>query len=197
MGITQQSIDRLIKFDCLKSNSTMLELGCQNLYVEGRYLTYAIDYFKSLGILCESWDLCGCNNSKVVDLSILIDNIEKQYSIITDFGTTEHVKDSLYNAFKNIHNLCEVGGLIIHENPLVGHWHNHGYNYFTKEFYVELCKDNQYELLDLEIEYAMGNYTDGGLVCSVFRKTKEQEFISEKTFKTYYTKRILFYEEPK
>jgi len=78
-----------------------------------------------------------------------------------------------------------VGGLMIHETPLTGHWLGHGHNYLTITFYEQLAAAMNYTILDLCIEYAMGNTTDGGLVCCVLRKNEETKFATKNTFSTF------------
>jgi hypothetical protein len=58
-----------------------------------------------------------------------------KYSLVTNFGTTEHVTNQL-NAFKVIHDLTMPNGVMIHEVPAQGMF-NHGLvNYNPKFFWV-------------------------------------------------------------
>lgn len=199
MGITNDSLNRLNKLGFLSKNQPykMLELGCQNIYGNEFGATYGMiakDFFVDLKIEHTSWDICGCQGSETVDLRNKID-ISKtgQFDVITDFGTTEHIENiksgGYYEAMKNIHNLCKVGGYRVHETPMTGHWIGHGFNYLTKDFYIQLAKDNGYQILDLTEHYAMGNTTDGGLICCVLVKVEEKEFVSKKIFGTYEVKK--------
>jgi hypothetical protein len=43
----------------------------------------------------------------------------------------------------------------------------------------------KYEVLELTIEYAMGNTTDAGLVVCVLRKTEDMPFVDSQTFETF------------
>jgi hypothetical protein len=47
-----------------------------------------------------------------------------KYSLVTNFGTTEHVANQL-NAFKIIDELTALNGVMVHELPAQG-WFNHG-----------------------------------------------------------------------
>jgi hypothetical protein len=188
MGITSKSISRLQNFGCLQNEIKMLELGCQNIYDNdfGNMPTALEEFPKRFGVIMETWDILGCQNSKKVDLR---NPISKKYynlfDVVTDFGTTEHIDGNYYQARKNIHDACKVGGLMIHENPLSGHWIGHGYTYLTIKFYEQLAEAMNYTILDLCIEYAMGNYIDGGNVCCVLRKNEDSEFISEEKFMSF------------
>ena len=112
----------------------MLELGCQNIYADGYtpMTTSLFEFPNRFGVIMETWDILGCQNSKIVDLREPINQEHYGiYDVVTDFGTTEHVDGNYYQARKNIHNACKVGGMMIHETPLTGHWHGHGHNYLT------------------------------------------------------------------
>lgn len=180
MGITDKSIARLRKH--LKPEHSILELGCQNLYFTPEYGKISNPYFKKLGYDITTWDIYDCNGAEIMDLRELIE-VSKQYDIITDFGTSEHIDGDYYQAHKNIHNLCKVGGLIIHENPKTGHWIGHGCNYVDMDFYKGLAKACNYEILELTEEFAMGNTKDGCNISVVLRKLIDAPFITEKQFK--------------
>jgi hypothetical protein len=188
MGITQQSLNRMDKHQVLRTGVKMLELGCQNVYANG-YHDMAISNVelpKRYGVEMECWDILGCQNAKVVDLREPInESYYNAFDVITDFGTTEHIDGRYYEARKNIHDACKVGGLMIHETPLTGHWIGHGHNYLTTTFYEQLAESMNYTILDLCIEYAMGNTNDGGLVCCVLRKNEDNKFVTKKKFSTF------------
>ena len=183
MGITSQSIARLRKFNCLEPLK-MCELGAQNIYEHGNlYGSVAKHYFQSFGVDHTSYDISVHQECEFLDLREPIDtSLIGVYDVITDFGTTEHIDSNYYQANKNIHDMCKVGGLIIKENPCTGHWIGHGYNYVDEQFYKDLSEANGYEILDLCIESAMGNTIDGNNVCVVFRKTTDQKFMTKTNF---------------
>jgi hypothetical protein len=188
MGITHLSLDRMKRFECLHPSKRMLELGCQNIYVQG-YDEMSIslnELPKRFGVNMETWDILGCQNSKIVDLREPIDEAyHNAFDVVTDFGTTEHVDGNYYQARKNIHDACKVGGIMIHENPMTGHWIGHGCNYLNENFYRQLADAMGYEILELVTEYAMGNITDGGNVSCVLRKREDTEFVSEEIFSKF------------
>jgi hypothetical protein len=183
MGITQKSIERLNRHNCL-SNVKMCELGAQNIYEDGDYYgTIAKHYLQRYGVEHSSYDILVHQECEFIDLRKPIANdLKGLFDVVTDFGTTEHVEGNYYEANKNIHDMCKVGGLIIRENPLTGNWIGHGHNYLDEKFYIDLASKNNYEILELCIEAAMGNFVDGNNVCVVLRKTSESEFMSEKEF---------------
>lgn len=181
MGITRLSLNRIENY--ITKKGKMLILGCQNLYDSEHYGEIAHGYFEKQGFVVSSWDICGCNGSEIKDLREPISSKIKFESIL-NHGTTEHIDGSLYEGFKNIHNLCKKDGLMIHENPKTGNWPKHGYHYMTQEFYVKLAELAGYELLEVTEEAAMGNDVDGWNVCAVLKKTTSDKFITEEEFNT-------------
>lgn len=196
MGITHLSIQRLEKFDCLKPLK-MCELGAQNIYIEGEwYGKIAKEYFTQFGVEHDSYDINVHQGCEFIDLrEPLTKKLFGLYDVVTDYGTTEHVKGNYYMANRNIHDLIKVGGIMIRENPKTGHWPNHcltyDCNYIDKHFYLDLAEHNGYEILELDEEYAMGNHIDGGNVVVVLRKVLDKPFMSEEQFNekiTFYSK---------
>jgi len=191
MGITNFGTALLDRYIDKMPVKTVLELGAQNLHhSDYSGLPYASEYYLSRGFTqYETIDLNGENNAHKLDLGKPI-NIG-QFGLVTDFGTSEHVcVDSshsitaFYNCIKNKHNACMVGGLIISENPKTGNWVEHGHNYYTTEFYKQLCEMNDYELLEVGEHPAMNNTIDGWHIYSVIRKKSDKPFCSFKDFAT-------------
>lgn len=187
MGITSLSLERINRH--LKPNNNLLIIGCQNLYDAEHYMQVAHPYFESLGHTVRSIDILGCNGSDVADLRNDL-NFEPVYDIVNDCGSKEHIDGSLYQPLLNIHNACNIGGVMIHENPKTGNWSGHGQHYFTKEFWVALADACVYEVHELTEEPAMGNVTDGWNVSCVLRKSKDSKFITEAKFKKIYDAHI-------
>lgn len=187
MGITNKSLDRLQPY--LKQGIKMLELGAQNIYSAENYGEIAKDYFKRIGIAHMSIDIIEHQMCVQADLRQQL-KIGYDFDVVTNFGTTEHIDGSLYQPFKNIHEACKVGGVMIHENPKTGNWPGHGQHYFTQDFYAYLATQCGYDLIEVTEEAAMSNVTDGWNVCAVLRKMKDEKFISKKEFELIYKKHI-------
>lgn len=164
----------------------MLELGDQIIYWGNDYGTYSTPWFQknfpNLEHICI--DIKPEKFAVEKDLRVPLEMGEFDY--VTNFGTTEHVAPSaeggLYEAYKNVHDACKVGGIMIHENPKTANWHGHGDHYMTKEFYTKLAYIQEYELLELGEHPAMGNTTDGWNVYCVLRNVNGWEFMGEKDF---------------
>lgn len=183
MGITSFSTQLIEKYF---NGGRVCELGAQNMYDKdyGHNFPYAKDYYLGMGApIYDCIDLSGENGAITQDLSKPLDLPEAyQYEFVTNFGTSEHVAEA-YGCFKNIHNLVVKGGIVICENPKTGNWPKHGFHYMTKEFYTKLAELCGYEILELGEHAAMGNITDGWNVYCVWRKTKDEKFISKAKFK--------------
>lgn len=173
---------------------SVCDLGAQNLYTDEIIRTnpdkypYASEWYKSKGIEYMSIDLNGENGSKKWDLDKWMTTKKMpelpKFDMVVDAGTSEHCHN-YFQVLVNTHNLCKVGGIIIHENPETGSWPGHGNNYITEEFYRQFCQVTEYDLLHLERWPAMGNNKDGWNIIAVMQKRKE-EFITKEQLPTYY-----------
>ena len=71
--------------------------------------------------------------------------------LVLNMGTTEHVANQI-QAFKVIHDITAVGGLMYHNLPFQG-YQTHGLVNYTPKFFWMLCRSNEYEFLDFSIQY--------------------------------------------
>lgn len=190
MGITSFDIKVLDGIIEKYKPSNVIEAGAQNLYNQPVLpAPYADTYYKEKGLQYDCIDLSKENNCLVLDLSKPF-TVNKKYSLATNFGTFEHCGDNgkfsweaIYNCFLNFHKLLELNGIIVHENPLTEHWHQHGFFYFTKEFYIKLSEISDYEIIVVDIVCAMGNCDTGKNVICVMKKNGEL-FPTLELFKT-------------
>jgi hypothetical protein len=206
MGLTVDSLKRLDRHGVLSNTGTvyepnkMLELGCQNIFAYpnefhwvAKYGMLAKHFFQRFAPLQHiSWDITGCQCSEKIDLrdNSLAEKYRKQFDVITDYGTTEHIENDVniggyYDAMKNIHEILKVGGLRIHEVPATGHWKGHGFNYVNEDFFRKMADDCGYVIIEMSHHYAMNNTVSGKLVCVVMRKVHNREFISRQEFASY------------
>lgn len=180
MGLTGHTFNLITKY--CNMNGSMLELGDQIIYFNPEYGTYSTPYFKNhypnLDHICI--DIKPEKHAKEADLREPLNLGE--FDSITNAGTTEHVQGSLWAAYKNIHEACKVGGIMVHENPKTGNWPGHGDHYMTQGFYLDLANKNGYSILDIGEHPAMGNSTDGWNVYCVLRKNEDTEFMTEQMF---------------
>lgn len=185
MGLTKHSFDLMNKH-CNLTTGTMLELGDQIIYWGNDYGTYSTPWFQknfpSLEHICI--DIKPEKYAVAKDLRVSLGMGEFDY--VTNFGTTEHVaqgkEGGLYEAYKNVHEACKVGGVMIHENPKTGNWPGHGDHYMTKDFYTKFALITGYEILELGEHAAMGNSIDGWNIYCVLRKVNDTGFCTKAAF---------------
>src|SRR5271154_6877868 len=94
----------------------------------------ARDFWRWLGLDYASVDIDGSPGSVPLDLNY--DDVPKsavgKFDLVTNFGTTEHVANQL-NAFKVIHDLTALGGVMWHHLPAQGML-NHGLVNYNPKF---------------------------------------------------------------
>jgi hypothetical protein len=76
-------------------------------------------------------------------------NFKEQYDLVTNNGTGEHIFNQ-YMVFKNSHNLCKVGGYMIHVLPFY-RWVDHGFFNYNPNLFPCLANQNNYDLIELWI----------------------------------------------
>ena len=89
------------------------------------------------------------NSPDSIPLDLNFDTVppeeKAKYALVTNFGTTEHVPNQL-NAFKIIHDVTAVNGLMIHEVPAQGMF-NHGIVNYNFKFFWQLARSNGYKFI--------------------------------------------------
>ena len=197
MGYTQFTVEKIEEI--LKNNSikSVLDFGAQNLYNQPDLpAPYTKEWYEGMGKSYVSIDINNEHGAIPIDLSkplieqINLDfNLTRQYDLVVDAGTVEHVGidgkhkvEAFYNAWKTKYDLCKIGGVIYSENPKTGNWPGHGFNYHTRGFYHDLLQLLKTSGI-IEEHAACHNVTDGWNVCCTFEK-KEEKFISLEDFKT-------------
>ena len=142
------------------------------------------EYFGKMGLKCTTLDILGGNNVIAMDLSVKIksENLLNQFDILTNAGTTEHVEpfENQMICFNNIHNFVKKDGIMLHSVPAVGSYKNHCSIYYTTEFFEELAKSNNYEIVYLDKKYTgIAKH----LIFACLKKTSDDNFVKdEKTF---------------
>jgi hypothetical protein len=98
------------------------------------------------------------------------ERLHQQFDLVVNAGTTEHVANQA-QAFRVIHDLTKMGGVMFHEVP-AGSW-NHGLINYTPKFFLLLHKQNDYE------QVYMQERTDGDMFIRVaLRKRLDREFVT-------------------
>lgn len=199
MGYTKFSIQLVEKY--LEPSMSVFDFGSMNDYSTGEMPPPFISkWYHTKGnkiYICV--DLGGDNKCLRSDCAYPL-QLEIQFDLVCDMGFSEHVvqmkeytpvvyegnitsvypkgevdiERGYYNCWLNKHNACKVGGYIISENPKTGSWLGHGYSYLSTDFYKELAKIADYEILELGEHPACGNDIDGFNIYCVLKKTGER-----------------------
>ena len=83
-------------------------------------------FWERFGATHVSFDLNGRDGALPVDLGQpLAPKYTNQHDLVTNFGCAEHVETSQYWCWRNIHNLCKRGGLMVNCGPEEGSWRIH------------------------------------------------------------------------
>jgi hypothetical protein len=104
----------------------------------------AKDLWEWLGFHYTAIDVDGSPGSVPLDLNYdaTPPALHGQADLVTNCGTTEHIANQL-NAFKVIHELTAVGGVMLHNLPAQGYL-NHGLVNYNPKFFWSLSAANAY-----------------------------------------------------
>lgn len=128
-----------------------------------------------------SFDLDPVEGVIITDLSKPL-QLENTVDLLLNFGTAEHVGDTLreqYQFWLNVHNICREGGHMIHDNPQVGSWGGHCRWYYDERFFKELASKSSYKF----IEYKSYPISDQGYSIYCVLRKGQGEFISFEDFR--------------
>ena len=116
------------------------------------------DMWKWLGFEYSSIDMDGSPGSIPLDLNFDSTPRSMRHSadLVTNCGTTEHVINQ-FNAFKCIHNLTKVGGLMMHNIPAQGYL-THGLVNYTPKFFWALSAANAYSWIMFTVSQSSVEY---------------------------------------
>ncbi|MNH10887.1 hypothetical protein D3C79_703780 [compost metagenome] len=81
------------------------------------------------------------------DLNQDLPCLTKEYDIVTNFGTTEHIFNQ-YIAFQAIHTATKIGGRMFHFLPL--NHSPHGLFNYNVDFFLSLCYANEYKIIEFK-----------------------------------------------
>jgi len=139
--------------------------------------------YRSLGFDYACFDLNDLDGAHHVDLAApLPDQWKGWASLVTDFGTGEHVRD-LWQCQKNAWDALKVGGVCVQANPEAESWPDHGVWYRQADFYSALeSTQDGFEVLDVARQAAMGNTTDGWNIRAAWVKHSNVEFMTRAEF---------------
>ena len=162
----------------------MLELGNQIMNLENLQNVSAKEHFTKLGYNHTSIDINGLDGAMPLDLSKPIKEDLGLFDIITDMGTIEHVSN-LYEALKNVFNLLNINGVVIHKNPKTGSFsdiYHKEAHHFTLDFWNEYAKETNMDIIKIEEHPIYHNVIDGWECIAILRKTKNSKQLTKAQF---------------
>jgi hypothetical protein len=108
---------------------------------------HSIEFWNWLGFDYSSIDIDGSPGAIPLDLNYddAPPETRGKFDLVVNAGTTEHVANQV-NAFKVIHDLTCVGGLMIHNLPSQG-MPNHGLINYNPKFFWMLGRSNGYQFV--------------------------------------------------
>ena len=115
-------------------------------------------FFKALGFA--SYDAIDVNSrygSLVMDLNSDLKErygFDRTFDLVTNNGTGEHIFNQ-YAVFRNMHQLTQVGGILLFVLPF-HNWMNHGFFNFNPILFGDLAAANGYRILRLSVGLPQG-----------------------------------------
>lgn len=166
----------------------MLEYGNQLYRGKNAPFATAKEYFESLGVFHVSIDKNGKDGALPLDLRQPLCGIGEPFDIVTNFGTTEHVKKEQYQPFKTMHDMIRPGGLMFSVVPEIGFLAEHGNFHYTKKFFELLAATNCYgiHLLQSEEHFKV----ERNLVIFIAEKSQDLDFIDKTTFDAVFNNHV-------
>lgn len=166
-----QILEDLIVKGAFQDFENVIELGSQDIEddllcdyanaeadlngrVSAKYIFSKIGFSKYCCI-----DFDGAHDALPFDLNLDIVHdygFNRQFDLVTSLGTTEHVFNQAA-VFRNIHNLCKQGGVMLIGTPMQG-WHNHGFYNYNPKFFYKLAIRNHYHFLGAWIYDSMSGF---------------------------------------
>ena len=129
---------------------SVCELGNQTFRAkrQGAFSDTA-DFYKSLGFTRYlAIDVNEKMGAVAMDLNASVQRdygFTETFDLVTNNGTGEHLFNQAA-VFKNCHDLCKPGGVMLHQLPFSGWW-NHGFFCIQPILFVDLARANDYEML--------------------------------------------------
>lgn len=107
------------------------------------------DFYKVLGFEYSCIDVNTNQGAIIADLNRPIRPQLKigYHTLVTNNGTGEHIFDQRL-VFENAHELCNVGGVMLHVLPFAP-WENHGFYNYNPILFRDLAAANGYKILFL------------------------------------------------
>lgn len=195
MGVTKTTLDFVNQWLKLEYKS-VCEFGDQQFMYCFPYaeMSHCSVYYRSKKLKYVSIDTNEQGGALGLDLnkSIVEQGLTDKFDFLTDFGTLEHIND-FYMGFKNMHDICDINGRMLHCLPALNYWLEangawHGTWRGTLKFFTKLGKAQGYSILRNVEDSTEFFLLDGRSlklppqIFVVFEKNIDNEFMSREVF---------------
>jgi hypothetical protein len=165
-----------VRHDIIKrnANASVIELGNQRFRTDKKlrsktydmlgippaFPTTVKEFYESIGF--KKYIAIDVNTDKdAIALDLNLDlrkdyNYKEQYDLVTNNGTGEHIFNQ-YTVFKNVHDLCKEGGVMIHNLPYTGYI-DHGFYSFQPNLFIALAYANNYSIQEISVGTSDGDF---------------------------------------
>lgn len=173
----------------LKSN-----LDTSNFIVKPEYrkMPSARKFMNHIGFIdYDAIDLNNTDRSLIMDLNMDLCKrygFRNTYSLVINNGTSEHIFNQS-NIFKNMHNLCQINGILLNVLPL-GPYLNHGFYNYNPVLFRDLAYANGYEWKFMWIGNSAGDYQEFDPNGEVNRETKRSRIFSNNFFNKWHNQEL-------
>ena len=169
-NLAGQAVLRIRK--ALPDKPTVIEFGSQTLgfrIKDWPEVNTVPGFYRQLGFeKYEAIDLDGNGTIKENLNNLVFEKHKTKYDLVTNNGTGEHIFDAAA-VFINAHELCNVGGVMLHVMPWIN-WQNHGFYNFNPILFSDMEKANAYEILMIYAGDRDGNITHQEIPDSEIKK---------------------------
>lgn len=184
MGMTKETFEFIHNSVIEFNNKSLCDFGAQQFKLCPPFgeNTYTSEYYKTICKEYISIDLTGEDCSLQYDLcKPLPEEFKDRFDIVLDIGTAEHV-ENIYMCLKNMHDICKVGGYMVHVLPSPNNWPNHGFHYFPGLFFIMLALEQDYDVIDAFQRKCSFGGNDSTQTHVILHKTTDRDFVSPNSY---------------
>jgi len=143
----------------LKLSGTVCEFGSQRYGGTKGYSSVKAFYLGNGFTKYVPLDVNNAADVVLTDLNYPVEGLG-QFDLVTNNGTSEHLWNQ-HQVFLNAHNLCKVGGVMLHVLPFTPYY-NHGFFNYNPCLFRDLATANDYEILVARLGHRDGKRVDLG-----------------------------------
>ena len=167
--LMQQSV---LKLRLLGVGGSVCEFGNQRYDGGGQYRSVREFYLDSGFNEYVALDVNTEKDAIIADLNEPVE-LGRQFDLVTNNGTSEHLWNQ-HQVFKNAHDLCCTGGIMLHCLPC-SPWLNHGFYNYNPVLFRDLAHANGYSIALAGLGNRWGAFIEMGEWAYVEKRPRELE----------------------